>query len=103
MAIVRAPEHIVHRAAQLDIVVGEFAELGIIQPQLFLVERSAQAEARNQVHHEEDDTGDDKRPREASNTVGKLVGQLNIVVVEPAAIDFRESVKMRDVITVMRD
>lgn len=102
MSLGRASEHIVHRAAKLDIIVGELAKLGIVETQFLLLGRGAQAEARDQIHHEQDDTGDGERPREPGAAVGELVGQLDVVVVEPAAIDLGEAVKVSDVIAVVR-
>ena len=94
----RAPEYVVHRAAQLDVIVGELAKLGIVEPQFLLLDRGAQAQARDQIHDKQDDTGDNEGPREPSDAVGELVGQLDVVVVEPAAIDLGEAIKVSDVV-----
>lgn len=102
MALGGASEHVVHGAAQLDIIVSELAKLGIVEPNFLLLGRGAQAQARDQVHHEQNDAGDTERPGEPSDAVGELVGQLDVVVVEPAAIDLGESVEVSDVVAVVK-
>jgi hypothetical protein len=42
---------------ELDVVVGELAELAVVDAELLLCGADAQAQAGNQVHKEEDDAG----------------------------------------------
>lgn len=98
MSFGRAPKHVVHCAAQLDVIVSELAKLGIVEAQLLLLDRGAQTEAGDQVHHKENDTCDNERPREPSDAVSELIGQLDIVVVEPAAVDLGKPVKVSNIV-----
>lgn len=85
--------------AELDVVVGELAELAVVQAHLLLLGGDAQAEAGDEVHEEEDDAGEDEGVGETGDAVGELVGELDVVVVEPTTGDDGETVEMRYVIT----
>lgn len=85
-------------ARQLDVVVGELADLGVVDAHDLGLLGRAQRQPGDQVHHEEDDAGQDEAVRHAGHGVGKLVAQLNPVVVQPAAGDRAEAVEMRDVV-----
>lgn len=85
---------------ELDVVVGELAELGVIGADVLLLGLDAQAQAGNQVHQEEDDACQDERVRETGDGVGDLVPELYVVVVDPATGDHAEAVERRYVITI---
>lgn len=84
---------------ELDIVVRELAELGIVETHLLFLGGGAQAQAGNEVHQEEDDAGHDEGVGEAGDAVGELVAELDVIVVEPAARDLGEAVEVGDVVT----
>jgi len=91
--------HIVqHLAGQLDVVVGELANFGVVDAEDLGLLGGAQREARDQVHDEEDDAGAAERVDAARDRVRQLVAQLDPVVVEPAAGDLGEAVEVRDVV-----
>lgn len=87
-----------HLARQLDVVVGELSDLGIVNAQDLGLLAGAQRQAGDQVHQEQDDAGHDEAVRHAGHGVGQLVAQLDPVVVQPAAGDRREAVEMGDVV-----
>lgn len=86
-------------AAELDVVVGELAHLAVVQAQLLLLGRHAQAQAGDEVQEEQDDAGHDEGVGEAGDAVGELVAELDPVVVEPAAGDLGEAVEVGNVVT----
>ena len=90
-------------SGELDVVVGKLANLGVIDTQDFGVVAGAKLTARNEVDEEQDDAGAEERVCEARHRVRKLVAELDVVVVEPAASDDAEAVEMRDVVTVERN
>lgn len=61
-------------------------------------------EAGNEVEEEEDDAGHDEGVREAGDAVGELVGELDVVVVDPAAGDGRvtngDTIESGNVVTI---
>lgn len=85
--------------AKLNVVIRKLSELTIIKTHLLLLGSHAQAETGDKVHQEQDDTGQNKGVGETGNTVGKLVSELNVVLVEPAAIDLAETIEVCDVVT----
>lgn len=87
-------------ALELDVVVGELAELDVVDADLLVLGRDAQAQARDQVHEEQDDAGQHERVREAGDRVGDLERELDVVVVDPAAGDDAEPIEVRYVVTV---
>lgn len=58
-----------------------------------------QAQARDQVHDEQNQAGATERIGEAAHGIGQLIGQLNVMTVEPASRDHGEAVEMGDVVT----
>jgi len=78
---------------------GEFSDFGVIDAHDLILLTSTEAETRNQIHNEEDQTGPAKRVNEARHGVCELVGKLDVMLVEPATIDLGEAIKMRYVIT----
>lgn len=85
-------------ARELDVVVGELANLGVVDAEDLGLLGRAQRQAGNHVHDEEDEAGADKRVAAARERVGQLDGQLHPVVVEPAALDGRHAVERGDVV-----
>lgn len=83
---------------QLDVVIREFADLGIVDAHNFVFFRRAEGEAGNEVDGEEDDARADEGVGEARDGVSKLVGNLDPVAVEPATGDLGETVEMRNVV-----
>lgn len=96
----RVAQDIAGVASKLNVIVGELAELSIIKTKLLLLGRDTERKTRDQVHEEQDDAGDDERVREAGNAVGKLVAELDVVLVDPAAGDLGGAVEVSNVITV---
>ena len=86
---------------QLDVVVGKLAELDVVDADVLLLGLDAQAQAGDQVHQEQDDAGQDERVREARDRVGELVCELDVVVVDPTAVDLGEAVKVGYVVTIL--
>ncbi len=87
-------------AHQLDVIVRELANFGVVHTEYLCFFGGPESEARDQVHDEEDETGATKAVGEAGDGVGELVGELHPVVVEPAAGDFGETVEVGDVIAI---
>lgn len=79
-------------ALDLDVIVRELAELDVVDAYVLVLGGDAQAQARDQVHEEQDDARQDERIREAGNGVGELVRELDVVVVDPATGDRAEAV-----------
>ena len=77
---------------QLHVVVSELANLSIVYTQDLRLLGSAEGEARNQVHEEEDQAGSAERVDAAGGGVCELVAELDPVVVEPAAGDHGEAI-----------
>jgi hypothetical protein len=88
-------------ASNLDIVVRELAKLAIVETNLFLLGADAQRQTGNEVHEEQDDAGHDKRVREPSHTVGKLVTELDVVLVDPATGNLGKAVQTGNVIAIV--
>lgn len=78
-------------ACEFDIVVGELSNLHIIDTKSLLFFGRAQTEygqeLANEVESAEDQTSADEGVRTTRNRVGKLVAQLDPVVVQPATWD----------------
>lgn len=66
---------------------SELANLGVINTHNLILLRSTQTQTRDEVDDEQDDTCSEERVSKTGNRVGKLVAQLNVVVVDPAAGD----------------
>jgi len=91
-------EDVASLAGELNIVVGELAELGIIQTHLLLLSSHTERQARDEVHEEEDDAGKDKRVRETGDRVRELVAELDVVLVDPATGDLAAAIEMGNVV-----
>lgn len=97
--VLLAREDVVDMTTELNIIVCKLAQLGIIEANVLLLSRGAQRQTRDKVHQEEDDTSHDKGVRESGDTVGKLVTELDVIVVQPASGDNGSAVEMGNVIT----
>jgi hypothetical protein len=86
-------------ALELDVIVGKLAQLDVVDAGILLVGRHTQAQAGDQVHQEQDDARQDERIGEAGNGVGELVGELDVVVVDPATGDDGETIESCYVVT----
>lgn len=85
-------------ASNLDVVVGKLANLGIINAHNLILLGSTQAESGDHVHNEQDNAGSEERVGKTGEGVGKLVAQLNVVVVDPAAGDLGGAIEVRNVV-----
>lgn len=92
----------IQAASDLDIIVRELAELVIIKTNLLLVLVDTERKTGNEVEEEEDDAGHDEGVGEAGDAVGELVGELDVVVVDPATVNDGGTVQSGDVVTVMK-
>lgn len=79
-------------ALDLDVIVRELAKLDVVDTYVLILGGDAQAQARDQVHEEQNDASQDERIREAGNGVGELIRELDVVVVDPATRDVVEAV-----------
>jgi hypothetical protein len=82
----------------LNEVVCEFTNFGFIDTCDFGFLGRAERETWNQVHEEEDDAGHAERVTEASHAIAELVGELDVVVVEPSTGNESDSIQCRNVI-----
>lgn len=71
-------------APQLDIVVGELAELAVVDADVLVVGGDAERQSGDEVHEEEDDASQDKGPAEGGADACELVAELDPVVLDPA-------------------
>lgn len=78
---------------------SKFTNLGVIDSVDLAVFGGTQAQARDQIHHKENDAGSAKRVGEAGHGIRELVGKLDVVTIQPASVDHREAIQMRDVVT----
>jgi len=85
--------------SQLNVIISELSNLGIIDTKDLGFLRGAQGQAGDQVHDEEDDAGAEEGVCCTGDGVGDLVAELNPVLVEPAAVDVGEAVEMRYVVS----
>lgn len=83
-----------HLARQLYVVVRELANLRIVDTEDLGLLGSAQREAGDQVHDEEDQAGAAERVDTAADGIRELVAELDPVAVEPATGDDAEAVEM---------
>jgi hypothetical protein len=88
-----------HLAGQLDVVVGELADLCVVDAKDFGFLAGAEGEAGNQVHDEEDEASATEGVESAGGRVRELVAELDPVVVEPAAVDLSEAIEMGYVVS----
>jgi hypothetical protein len=77
------------------------ANLALINTTFLSVFGGPKAKARDEVHDEEDNAGTEERVDEAGDAVRELVGELDVVAVEPTTGDLGEAVKMGNVIPVV--
>ena len=87
-------------AGNLDVVVGELSELGVIETQLLILGADAEGQTGDKVEDEEDDACHDERVRETGNAVGELIAELDVVVINPPTRDNGAAIKMGDVVTI---
>ena len=85
---------------QLNIIIRELSNLSVVHAQHFGLFRCPQFETGDQVHDEEDEAGAAEGVGEAREGVGELVGELDPVSVEPAAVDDGEAVEVGYVVAV---
>ena len=83
---------------QLHVVVRELPDFGVVHAEDLCFFGSAETEARDEVHDEEDKARAAEAVGEAGEGVGQLVGELHPVSVEPAAGDFGEAIKVSNVL-----
>jgi hypothetical protein len=95
-------KHITKLPPQLHIIISKLSDLRLIETQLLLLHIHPQAQARNEIHQEEDDAGAEEGIREAGHAVGELVRELDVVAVEPAARDHGEAIQVGYVVAVSR-
>lgn len=84
-------------AGDLDVVVGELAELGVIETEVLVIDVDTEAETGDEVHEEEDQAGQDERPDETGDGTSKLVAELDVVVLDPATIDDQGTIERSNV------
>lgn len=80
----------------LNIVVGELAELAVVDTNVLVVDGDAQGEAGDEVHEEENDAGEGERVAEDGADAGELVAELDPVAVDPADGAERGAVEVGD-------
>ena len=85
LGLARGPGEVV--AADLDVVVGELAELVVVHAEQFGFFRRAQVQARDEVDGVGDEGGDDEGVGGRGDDVGYLHVHLSVVAVQPAAGD----------------
>ena len=68
----------------LDVVVGELAELAVIHTELLLLRGGAEGETGDEVEEEEDEAGEGEGPGEGGEGAGELVAYLGPVALDPA-------------------
>lgn len=78
---------------ELDIVVREFANLGVIDAQDLSILSGAETKTRDQVHDEEDQAGSAEGVETTTERIRKLVGHLDPVLVQPTTVDTGDAVK----------
>lgn len=76
-----------HFSGELDVVVGELANLGVVNTQHLGVLGGSDTQTRDEVDNEQNEAGASERVGTASNGIGDLVAELDPVVVEPASVD----------------
>jgi len=81
-----------HLSRQLNVVVGELADLRIVNAEDFGFLGCAQREPGDEVHDEEDETGAAEGVYHSADGIRELVAELDPVVVEPSAGDLGEAI-----------
>lgn len=85
-------------ALKLNVIVGELAKLTVIETDFLFLGANAKAEARDQVHEEQDQASHDKRVRKAGDRVSKLVAELDPVVVDPTTRNDAVAIEVGNVV-----
>jgi hypothetical protein len=85
-------------AGKLYVVVCELADLSVVDAEDLGLLSSAEGEARDQVHQEEDDAGQGEGVEAACHGICELIAELHPVVVEPAAGDHGYAIQMCNVV-----
>ena len=67
---------------------GKLPNLDIVHPHDFVVLGRTKTQSRDEVDEEEDDAAAEEGVGQAGDGVGELVTELDVVFVEPAAVDF---------------
>lgn len=80
-----AGHNVRNMAGDLDVIVGELAELAVVEAKILVVDADTQAEAGDQVHQEEDEAGQGEGPGETGDGASQLVAELDVVVLDPTA------------------
>lgn len=92
--------------SKLNVVVRELANLNVVNTKNLLLFRSAKPQGWDPGAQEAKSTQDDASSAEGVGTacdrVGKLVAQLDPVVVEPATVNLSGAVEVSDVVTIPR-
>ena len=78
---------------------SKLANLSIVDTQNLILFRGTQAESRDEVENEQDDAGSEEGVGSSRYRVGKLVSQLDIVMIDPAAGNRGSTIQVRYVIT----
>lgn len=92
--------HIRSLAPQLNIIIRELAQLRIIHAVVLILLGRAQRQPWDQVHQEQNEARAAEGVGEACYGIGELVGQLDVVFVEPATGDDGSAIESCYVITV---
>ena len=87
-------------ASDFNVVVSKLANLSIVNAHDLILLGSTQAETGDQVEDEQDDAGAEERVGKARDRVSQLVTQLDIVVVDPATVNFGRAIQVRNVVAV---
>lgn len=87
-----------HLSSELDVVVGELANLGVVDAQNLGILGSSHPQAGDHVHDKQDETGSAEGVEAAGEGVGKLVTHLDPVLIEPSTFDVGDTVEGRDVV-----
>lgn len=84
----------------LNIIVGEFAKLRVVDTDDFGLLRRAEGKTGDEVHDEKDDAGAEEAVGEPRDTVCELISELDVMSIQPAATDRGETVEMSNVVAV---
>lgn len=77
---------------------SKFTNLSIVNAHDLVFLGSTQAQTRNEVENEQDNACPEERISEARDGISKLVAQLNVVVVDPAARDLGRAIQVGNVV-----
>lgn len=79
-----------------NIVIRKFTHLRVVDAKDLGFFCGSKTQARDVMHDPEDDGGENKGVPETSGGVGELVGELDVVVVEPASGDVGDAIEACD-------